>query len=287
MVLFKKTTDLVKHLHRANDAKNSIGFVPTMGALHQGHLSLIQKSKEETGTTVCSVFINPTQFNNPEDLKKYPVTLEQDIYLLEKSGCDILFLPDIKEIYPDGTDFTKHYELGNLENILEGKYRPGHFQGVCQVMNSLLKIVSPDHLFLGQKDYQQCLVIKKLGTLIKERVVINICPTMRESNGLAMSSRNLRLNDKEKMQASEIFKCLCFMRDNVSKGDVTDLKQAATDTLKQNGFVVDYAEIANAENLSTVITWDGEEKLVLLIAAYLNDVRLIDNLLPASQNFKS
>ena len=198
MILFKKANDLRKWLDAQHKNGKRIGFVPTMGALHPGHISLIKKSKTENPVTVCSIFINPSQFNDPADFKKYPVTIETDIDMLEEADCDALFLPGSEEIYPDGYSNSKLYDIGYLETVLEGKYRPGHFQGVCMVVDRLLDIVQPDQLFLGQKDYQQCMVIKRLLILKgqTDKIGLSICPTLREADGLAMSSRNLRLSEK-------------------------------------------------------------------------------------------
>ena len=189
MILFKRSLELAKYLESRRNSGLRIGFVPTMGALHNGHISLIKASMGVTDLTVCSIFVNPTQFNDPKDFKKYPITLEKDIYLLEKNGTHVLFLPDPAEIYPDGTHHLEHYDLGYLETILEGQYRPGHFQGVCQVMHRLLRIVGPTDLFMGEKDYQQCLVIKRLLETGGSQPSFHTCPTLRESDGLAMSSR--------------------------------------------------------------------------------------------------
>ena len=199
MVLLKNATDLYNYLDSQRKNHISIGFVPTMGALHEGHLSLLAKSKKENSITVCSIFINPTQFNDPLDFEKYPVTIEQDIQKLDSIDCDILFLPSVDEIYPDGLNYNIHFALGELETIWEGKYRPGHFQGVCLVVKRLLEIVQPDMLFLGQKDFQQCKVIAKLIEILnfEKKIALIICPTMREPDGLAMSSRNMRLSDKQ------------------------------------------------------------------------------------------
>ena len=206
MILFKKSTDLRKYLDSQTKKQDTVGFVPTMGALHEGHLSLIKMSKKENQITVCSIFINPAQFNDPVDFKNYPETIEKDIALLDSVLCDILFLPDVEEVYPDGLNITKHYDLGTLETILEGKYRPGHFQGVCKVVHRLLEIVKPTRLYIGQKDYQQCKVITRLLELIKNEIELEIiiCPTLREKDGLAMSSRNLRLNSEERKMAKMI-----------------------------------------------------------------------------------
>jgi pantoate--beta-alanine ligase len=176
MIIFKHRAELQEYLHTQAISKDSIGFVPTMGALHAGHLSLLKKCRETCKVAVCSIFVNPTQFNNPGDFKKYPKTIEKDILLLEENGCDVLFFPDEKEIYPDKNSEKKHFDLGYLETILEGKFRPGHFQGVCLVVEKLLNIVEPDFLFLGQKDFQQCMVIRRLIELMQKKYPDNNLP---------------------------------------------------------------------------------------------------------------
>jgi pantoate--beta-alanine ligase len=276
MVLFKKATDLSNWLETQRQNEINIGFVPTMGALHQGHLSLIETSKKQNRLTVASIFVNPTQFNDPKDFEKYPITLERDIDQLECSGCDVLFLPDVKEMYPDGTKSTS-YDLGFLENILEGKYRPGHFQGVCTIVERLLRIVQPNSLYLGQKDYQQCMVIKRLVEIMNADIEVIICPTLRETNGLAMSSRNMRLSDNEKTKATAIFEALTFAKQNLHAGSIRNIQVEMEKIL--SGFKIDYAQVVDATTLELVNEWDGKQKLVGLIAAYLNDVRLIDNML--------
>src|SRR5258708_33913479 len=187
MILFKRAGDLSGWLQGQRSQGKSIGFVPTMGALHAGHISLIDISKKSMGLTVCSIFVNPTQFNDPKDFQKYPITIEKDIYLLEKAGTDVLFLPEVGDLYPGGTANLEKYELGRLENLLEGKDRPGHFQGVCQVMRRLLDIVAPDDLFMGQKDYQQCMVVRRLLELIKSTTRPPPCPIGRGRGGPPMS----------------------------------------------------------------------------------------------------
>lgn len=279
MIITKFAAD-VKNLlqkHACNEA--SIGFVPTMGALHPGHISLVTKCKEECDVLVSSIFINPTQFNNADDYNKYPVTIEKDIYTLEKNGCDILYLPGVNDIYPEGTVAKEFFDLGDLENILEGKYRPGHFQGVCQVVKRLLEIVNPTHLFLGQKDYQQCMVIRKLLALEKFTIALVICPTLREANGLAMSSRNLRLSAEQKQQASNIYKTLMQIKENIRPGKVEHLKKEAAASLLDKNIYPDYVEIADASDLRAVDQWDGINTLVVLTAALVGGVRLIDNIL--------
>jgi pantoate--beta-alanine ligase len=281
MILFKKAIDLRNYLDIQRTQGKKYGFVPTMGALHEGHISLLDSSKNIDELTVCSIFVNPTQFNDPADFEKYPITLEKDIAMLESAGCDILFLPPVAEMYPKGTNPALHYDLGYLETILEGRYRPGHFQGVCMVVHRLLEIVKPDNLYIGQKDYQQCMVIKKLIDLIGLRnlVKLNISPTLRNADGLAMSSRNMRLNDEERKKATAIYQTLCYIKDKLNNGSLLQLKEKGTAMLTEKGFKVDYVEIADADNLQPVDHWDGKQKLVALAAAHLNQVRLIDNIL--------
>ncbi len=281
MILFKRSNDLRNYLDSKRKQGQKLGFVPTMGALHGGHISLIAGSKKDGNLCISSIFINPTQFNDPADFKKYPVTLEKDIVILEAAGCDALFLPSVEEIYPGGTNTAINYDLGSLETILEGHYRPGHFQGVCMVVHRLLDIVRPDNLYIGQKDYQQCMVIKKLVGLIgmTEMIDVNISPTLREPDGLAMSSRNMRLSDDERKNAVTVYKALHFIKDHLEKGELSELKKKAQSLLDDNGFKVDYVDIADANTLELVNHWDGQQKLVALAAAFLNQVRLIDNIL--------
>ena len=277
MILYKTVTDLNKHLR--NQTK-SIGFVPTMGALHSGHLGLLADSKSQAGITVCSIFVNPTQFNDPQDFAKYPVTLEKDLLLLENAGCDVVFLPSVAEMYPNGTSLDKRYNLGYLETILEGKYRPGHFQGVCQVVHRLLEIVKPTTLFLGQKDYQQCMVINKLIGLTGLETKLSIVPTIREESGLALSSRNLRLSEKDKETAAVIYRSLQFLRQNIKPGDLSSITEKAESMIMAAGFEkTDYVTIADAGSLQPVTNWNGQTALVALVAAFIGGVRLIDNLI--------
>lgn len=281
MILFKKTTDLSNYLDKQRKQGKKYGFVPTMGALHAGHISLINDSKKANDITVCSIFVNPTQFNDPKDFEKYPITLEKDIAMLEAAGCDILFLPAVAEMYPNGTNTSAHYELGYLETILEGYYRPGHFQGVCMIVHRLLDSVKPDNLYIGQKDYQQSMVIKKLIELtdMKDLINLNISPTLREAGGLAMSSRNMRLTEQERIKATEIYQALRLIKEQLKKGGLSSLKKQAVNKLIEEDFKVDYVEIADAGDLNIADEWDGKQKLVALAAVHLNDVRLIDNIL--------
>lgn len=250
-----------------------------MGALHGGHLQLVQACRSVASLSVVSIFVNPTQFNDPADFQKYPKTIEQDIQMLEEAGTDILFYPDPEELYPNGTAELEHYELGFLEELLEGSSRPGHFQGVCQVMNRLLSIVQPDHLFMGQKDYQQCMVVKELIRQEHLKLEFHTIPTLRETDGLAMSSRNRRLDAAQREKAPAIYQALQSIQMHLAPGPLGELKQKAIRELESKGFRVDYISISDATTLEEVSEWDGERRLVALAAAYLQEVRLIDNLL--------
>jgi len=280
MIIFKKTKELQLFLTGLTGSLQKMGFIPTMGALHNGHISLIAESKKTDDLTICSIFVNPAQFNDPRDYEKYPVTIEHDILMLEQAGCDILFLPSVMEIYPTGPAQDKYYELGYLETILEGRYRPGHFQAVCMVMEKLLTIIKTDNLYLGRKDYQQCMVIKKLVEQMNfiKPITVKICNTLREADGLAMSSRNLRLTMEERKEATAIFKALELMKKDLQPGKLENLKERAGHLLDKHQLRPDYIEIAEADTLHIVSAWDGKTKLVGLIAAYMNEVRLIDNL---------
>lgn len=278
MIIINNFKELSSQLSTIRLSNKLIGFVPTMGALHAGHASLVKASKERCEVTVCSIFVNPLQFNNREDFDHYPVTIEKDISLLTDLGCDILFLPSEKEIYPDEGSKNKQYDLGYLENILEGKFRPGHFQGVCLVVERLLSMVKPDLLFLGQKDFQQCLVIEKLIDIMGVDIKVIKCPTLREESGLAKSSRNLRLIQNELVTAAELYKTLKYISENASAKDFMDLKKKAVAHLEKEGFKIEYIALANAQNLQLEESFKSGKEQVILIAAYLGGIRLIDNL---------
>ncbi len=279
MILFNKAAEVSAYIERQKEAGKKIGFVPTMGALHKGHLSLIEASNLQNDLTVCSIFVNPTQFNDPGDFRQYPVTIEQDIRFLINSDTDILFLPGVEEIYPNGTTQLPEYDLGYLAKILEGKFRPGHFQGVCQVMSRLLNIISPHHLFMGQKDYQQCMVVKQLIKIEHLNIIFHTCPTLREPEGLAMSSRNLRLNEEERQKATAIFRVLQYLKANLRPGCLHEFKTEGIRMLEKNALKPDYLEIADASTLEIADQWDGSKKLVALVAAFMREVRLIDNMI--------
>lgn len=279
MIIFKSASDLSSHLQALQNAGKTIGFVPTMGALHAGHLSLLTASKKENDHTVCSIFVNPTQFNNPDDFNQYPVTIERDIEAMVAADCDVLFLPSVKEIYP-ADHIKKHYDLGILEHVLEGHYRPGHFQGVCEVVDRLLTIVHPNRLYLGQKDYQQCMVIKKLVELTgRSALELRFIDTKREQSGLAMSSRNLRLNSAETEKARIISEALKYIRHSYPTETIVEVKEKAVNMLREEGFQIDYVEIADATNLLPLLQYEKEKKAIALVAASINNIRLIDNML--------
>jgi pantoate--beta-alanine ligase len=279
MIIFKHPKDLQSYIQNGAIDPNSIGFVPTMGALHKGHISLIQTARVENSLVVASIFVNPTQFTDQLDFEKYPSTIESDILKLENSGCDILFLPSVADIYPNGITANQQYNLGHLDTILEGKYRPGHFQGVCQIVHLLLQIISPGKLYLGQKDYQQCLVIKKMISLLHIGTSVIICPTQREPDGLAMSSRNVRLTSIEREKATYIFKMLNYINENSKAEDLEKLEQIVQNKLTEQGFKVEYVAIADQLTLENIQFRDKPSTPVALIAAYINQVRLIDNLI--------
>ena len=280
MRLFKKRSDIQGFIARLQDKKRQIGFVPTMGALHAGHISLIQAARQQADFTVCSIFVNPTQFNDPKDLEKYPRTIEKDLELLAQHGCDAVFYPDVAEIYPSGTHDAPHYDLGPLEFILEGKYRPGHFQGVADVVSRLFYIINPDQVFFGQKDLQQCKIIELLiaGNPDFKGIRMHIVPTLRQPNGLAMSSRNTRLNAGELQKAPAIYKTLTYLKEQLKAGDLTPLLERAQQQLIAEGFRPDYISIATTQTLEACFYWDGQTPVTGLIAAFLGEVRLIDNM---------
>jgi len=276
MIIFKKAEAIGQYLKNLECSGKKTGFVPTMGALHQGHLSLIEQSREKSDLTICSIFINPRQFNNSNDLQQYPVTLEEDIRLLEQSGCDLLFIPSPEEIYPPDYQ-AKTYPLGQLEQVLEGEHRPGHFQGVCAVVERLLHIIPCDTLFLGEKDFQQCLVIKKLLEIMDEKIELNICPTLRETDGLAMSSRNLRLNPKQRVIAAALYKALHHIAHKKDHATLLNNIDEAKQMIAHAGFQLDYLKVCD-EHLHELNSFHPNTKAIALVAASLDGIRLIDNM---------
>lgn len=279
MYIFHKSEALKAYLDEQKAAGNSSGFVPTMGALHQGHLSLIRQARTENGIAVCSVFVNPTQFNDPQDLAKYPRTIEADIALLIEAGCDALFLPEVDEVYPDGQQLKEPYDLGYVETVLEGAFRPGHFQGVAQVVERLLLLTAPDRLYLGQKDYQQCMVLKRLIELKQLPVRLHIVPTSREADGLAMSSRNRRLTEPQRALAGLLYQCLVSIQVKKNLQPFAIVQKECREILEKKGFRPDYIHLADADTLELLEEYDANRPVVALVAAFIGDIRLIDNLI--------
>jgi pantoate--beta-alanine ligase len=279
MYIFHKSADLKDYLGRQKAAGIESGFVPTMGALHDGHISLIRQAKSENGLTVCSIFVNPTQFNDPEDLAKYPRTTEEDIALLTAAACDVLFLPEVEEVYPDGQRAKEHYDLGYVETVLDGAHRPGHFQGVAQVVERLLQLTEPTRLYLGQKDYQQCMVLRRLIDIRSLPVALHIVPTLREEDGLAMSSRNRRLTEPQRALAGLIYQCLVSIQVKKNMQSFTIVQKECREILEKKGFKPDYIQLADADTLELLSDYEPDRKMVALIAAFIGNIRLIDNLI--------
>ncbi|HMG10532.1 MAG TPA: pantoate--beta-alanine ligase, partial [Mucilaginibacter sp.] len=233
--------------HRAGKI---VGFVPTLGALHQGHISLIKQAQQNSTEVVCSIFVNPTQFNDPKDLEKYPRPIAADIRMLEQVGCDILFNPPVNEIYDDNEKW--HLNIGDLDHLLEGKFRPGHYQGVTQVVYKLFSIVKPDVAFFGQKDYQQFLVISKMVELLNMPVKLVMCPIERENDGLAMSSRNIHLTPDDRQHALILSKALSWVKNNFDAGNIPAIKQQAGLMISNEpGIEPEYFEIVDGQTLHT------------------------------------
>lgn len=278
MIIVKSRKTLQRVLAKHPAFSLQTAFVPTMGALHQGHISLVAAARQKAQTVVVSIFVNPTQFNDAADFQHYPVSLEQDIDMLSAAGADVLYLPGVVDMYPDGTANLEQYPLGTLENLLEGFYRPGHFQGVCQVVRRLLEHVQPGLLLMGQKDYQQCMVVQQMIEYTQLPVHMQLVPTMREENGLAMSSRNRRLTPAELEASVALYKALQQMAAHARTQPIAQLEAAAAAALLKAGFhKIDYITLANAQTL-TPVTNQQEEPMVAIAAAFIGAVRLIDNL---------
>jgi pantoate--beta-alanine ligase len=276
MDIYKYKSDLRKKIESLGPVF-SIGFVPTMGALHRGHLSLIDYSKKQNDLTVVSIFVNPAQFNEKDDFKNYPRTLDADLKLLEKINCDITFAPSEGEMY-DKPDIHKYY-FGHLDKVMEGKYRPGHFLGVAQIVTRLFEAVTPRRAYFGMKDFQQLVIIKKITVDLKLPVEIVSCPIVREEDGLAMSSRNSLLSADQRRHAPYIYKALCEAKDNSKKYTVSEVKKIAVDKLNKDPYInVEYFEIVNAVNLVPVKSWDEPCVKIGCIAVKTGNVRLIDNM---------
>lgn len=259
---------------------NTIGFVPTMGALHSGHISLIAASKNTCDITICSIFVNPTQFDKQEDFDKYPITIDEDKKHLEDANCDVLFLPSVAEIYPDGKDNYTPPNIGEIVNVLEGKHRIGHFQGVMQVVESLLRITTPTHLFMGLKDYQQFMVCTKMTEAVGIKVKMVGMPIIRENNGLAKSSRNVRLSEDGVKIALNISKRLYKTKPLLAINNIKRLEKKAIAFFESiEGLTVEYFEIVDRDTLMKPTGKQKKENLIALCAAWVESVRLIDNLI--------
>ncbi|MEI9919145.1 MAG: pantoate--beta-alanine ligase [Bacteroidota bacterium] len=277
MQIFKEIRPLKLHLQHKRKDGLSVGLVPTMGALHEGHLTLVRASKNTTDVTVCSLFVNPTQFNNPVDLEKYPRTPEKDIALLESAGCDVLFAPETSTMY-ERTGIV-HFDFGDLDKVFEGKFRPGHFSGVATVVSKLFHIVEPDHAFFGQKDYQQLQVITRLVEELKFNIQIHGVPIVREPGGLAMSSRNQRLSDDEKKRALILHESLSDARNSLISGKPwTDVQKGIIEKInKTEDLQLEYFELARRDDITNSKD-AGVGNGILLTACFVGPVRLIDNM---------
>lgn len=276
MNLARTKKELQEQLNKSRN-HGSVGFVPTMGALHAGHLSLVEKAMDENKTVVVSIFVNPTQFNDPGDLKRYPRNLEADLKLLEPTGCHFVFAPAPEEIYPEPD--TRQFDFGELETVMEGKHRPGHFNGVAQVVSKLFDIVQPDKAYFGLKDFQQLAVINKMVEQLKLPVEIVPCPIVREKNGLAMSSRNELLTAEERENASHIYKTLAEAKNQAGQKSVKELRKWMVDEINNNPFLtVEYIEIVDDKNLQPVEGWSDNKTKVACAAVFCGKVRLIDNM---------
>lgn len=277
MLIFKTNNELNDWRQQLLSKNNTLGFVPTMGALHQGHISLVEKSLSENHYTIVSIYVNPKQFNDVNDLNKYPKTIEEDIAKLKKIGCQALYIPDNESIYPK--DFkTISLNLGGLKTILEGPNRPGHFEGVVQVVYQLFKLVIPNKVYLGLKDYQQCKVIELMRDTYFKSIELDFCPTYREDSGLAMSSRNMRLSEQGKMKAASIYKtlkALSALRDNIAVNNALDYGKHL---LKSKGIEAEYVALVNAKTFKLSNKWLSKNNNVILIACYVENIRLIDNI---------
>jgi pantoate--beta-alanine ligase len=278
MEIFKQIAPLKAFLKDKKKDEKSIGLVPTMGALHEGHLSIINTSKDQDDITVCSIYVNPTQFNNPNDLLKYPRTLDKDILELEKVGCDVLFYPENEEMYE--LPSLLKMDFGPLDKVMEGQFRPGHFSGVALVVSKLFHIIEPDRAYFGQKDWQQFAIISKLVDELKFNLELQSIPTLREADGLAMSSRNLRLNAEERRRATIFYQALSQAKESLQKDvPISDVKQMVKALVESQSHVtLEYFEVADSKNLNLLDNVMGAERPIMCIAGFVGEVRLIDNM---------
>ena len=277
MKVLKSKKTLIDYIERQREMGKKIGFAPTMGALHEGHLSLYKAAKKENDEVISSIFVNPTQFNNPDDFQKYPKTLEKDLELLEKAGVDAVYVPNVEEMYPDGLN-SKKYNFDGLENEMEGKYRPGHFDGVGTIVEELFRQVQPHNAYFGEKDYQQLAIIKKMVEKTKLPVKIHGVPTLREEDGLAMSSRNVRLTETQRKEATIIYETLEKVKEWFSVISLEEIKQKVTDIFRNSNFELEYFVIADEKTLKETDFFYKDKNYRAFIVAYAGDVRLIDNM---------
>jgi len=273
---FTTKKELRQYLGEQADSGMTIGLVPTMGALHRGHLSLIEQAKAQTNIVVCSIFVNPTQFNDPADLEKYPRPISSDIEKLEQVGCDVLFNPGVNEMYADNEQW--HLNIGELEHLLEGKFRPGHYQGVTQVVYKLFNIVQPTLAFFGQKDYQQFLVISRMVELLNMPIKLVMCPIEREQDGLAMSSRNIHLSAQDREHALVLSHTLNWVKQHFGDYSLAELKKTAENEINNMpGVELAYFELTDGKNLHEATA--KTSNIVALVAAKVGNTRLIDNMI--------
>jgi pantoate--beta-alanine ligase len=278
MIVYRTKTDLTGHLLSLQNEGKSIGLVPTMGALHQGHMSLVEKAAAENDVVVVTIFVNPTQFNDPSDLDLYPRTLDQDLELLRQLEADLVFVPAVKEMYPD--EETQVFDLGRLDKVMEGKHRPGHFNGVAQIVSKLFLMIRPHRAYFGQKDFQQLVVIRRLVEILDMNLTIVSCPIIREKDGLAMSSRNTRLSKEERKLAPFIYETLVHASELMDALSPSQLKEWVILQFKKQGALeLEYFEIVEDKGLIPVNKWDEEVNKVACLAVLLGGVRLIDNLI--------
>lgn len=279
MRIFNNQHELSQHLKSFSNDVFQIGFVPTMGALHEGHLSLLEQSFNENKITVCSIFVNPTQFNNPEDLDKYPRTLEADIEKIKTvSSKIIVYAPTVDDIY-NGKTVSKHFDYGGIENQMEGKFRPGHFDGVGTIVKRLLEIVQPTNAYFGKKDFQQLQIVKKLVEIEKLPVKIVGCEIYREANGLAMSSRNERLTAKQRQKGNFIFETLTKAKTKFGTKTAQEITNWVIEKFTaQTDFELEYFQIADEKNLLPCVTKEKNVKYRAFIAVFADKIRLIDTI---------
>ncbi len=277
MVVFWRKKDLSGHLEAIRDSGGTIGLVPTMGALHKGHLSLVEKAVEENDVTVVTIFVNPTQFNDPSDLEAYPRTLDQDLKILQTIKTDLVFVPSVKEMYP--VENTQVFDLGGLDNVMEGKQRKGHFNGVAQIVSRLFRLTSPTRAYFGQKDFQQLVIVRHLVKILEMNIDIVGCPIVREKDGLAMSSRNVRLSREERKLSPFIYKTLKQAAAQKRTLTPAGIRSWVTEEFrKQPGIELEYFDIVEDKALRPVINWDEKVNKVGCIAVQIGGIRLIDNL---------